>query len=78
MMAVESLQLILKGLKILTSCSLSVFSGSEGRAGMAAIVDEEHKIDLNALYHELEKALPAYARPLFIRILTKVDTTSKT
>ena len=44
---------------------------------MAAIVDPERKIDLNALYADLQKALPAYARPLFIRLLDEMDTTGE-
>jgi len=49
--------------------------GAEGRAGMAAIVDDQHNIDLVHLHKELCKKLPAYARPLFIRLLNKVDQT---
>ncbi|GAB0099531.1 long-chain fatty acid transport protein 4 [Sergentomyia squamirostris] len=47
----------------------------EGRAGMAAILDADHKVDLQALADGLRKALPSYARPLFVRLLTKVDMT---
>ncbi|KAL1500891.1 hypothetical protein ABEB36_006311 [Hypothenemus hampei] len=48
----------------------------EGRAGMAAIYDPEKTVDLNnALLEGLKRALPAYARPIFIRILTKLDLT---
>ncbi len=54
-----------------------LFSGSDGRAGMAAIVDEQDSLDLGFLYQELCKKLPAYARPLFIRILAELETTSK-
>jgi solute carrier family 27 fatty acid transporter 1/4 len=49
--------------------------GCDGRAGMAAVVDENNSIDLAYLYTELCKKLPAYARPLFIRILQEVETT---
>lgn len=49
--------------------------GQEGRAGMVAIVDENNQLDLEKLYRDLQLALPAYARPLFIRILKNVDTT---
>ena len=44
---------------------------------MAAILDEDHSIDLDAMYKDLIKVLPAYARPLFIRLLQKVDTTGR-
>ncbi|ENN77457.1 hypothetical protein HUJ04_002737 [Dendroctonus ponderosae] len=50
--------------------------GMEGRAGMAALYDPERSVDLNADFREgLKKALPAYARPMFVRILTKLDLT---
>ena len=42
---------------------------------MAAILDEDHSIDLDAMYKDMVKMLPTYARPLFIRLLQHVDTT---
>lgn len=52
--------------------------GMEGRAGMASLYDPERSVDLNADFREgLKKALPAYARPLFVRILTKLDLTGQ-
>lgn len=42
---------------------------------MAAIVDESRSIDLVALRRDLHKSLPAYARPIFIRLMDEVDTT---
>ncbi|XP_064416736.1 long-chain fatty acid transport protein 1 [Latimeria chalumnae] len=50
--------------------------GVEGKAGMAAIADPDGKINLNHLYQELQKVLPPYARPVFLRLLPTVDTTS--
>ncbi|XP_060517576.1 long-chain fatty acid transport protein 4-like isoform X2 [Cylas formicarius] len=48
----------------------------EGRAGMAALHDPEGTVDLNGhLLEGLKRALPSYARPIFIRILTKLDLT---
>lgn len=47
----------------------------EGRAGMAAILDAEKTIDLTDLANGLKKVLPSYARPQFVRLLTKVDMT---
>lgn len=44
---------------------------------MVAIVDEHHQINLKAFYNDLQKVLPAYARPLFVRLLSEVDTTGK-
>lgn len=47
----------------------------EGRAGMAAILDPEENLNLANLAEGVKKALPFYARPVFIRILNKVDMT---
>ena len=42
--------------------------GAEGKAGMAAILQEEgEKLDLDFLANGLRKALPSYARPMFVR-----------
>ena len=42
--------------------------GAEGKAGMAAILQEEgEKLDLDLLASGLRKALPSYARPMFVR-----------
>lgn len=48
---------------------------TEGRAGMAAILDVDNKVDLDALAAGLKAVLPTYARPQFIRLLRKVDMT---
>lgn len=48
---------------------------SEGRAGMAAIVDKDNTLDVSTLSDGLQKALPSYARPLFIRKLNEVEMT---
>lgn len=48
---------------------------TEGRAGMAAILDVDNKVDLDALAAGLKSVLPTYARPQFIRLLRKVDMT---
>lgn len=49
--------------------------GAEGRAGMAAIYDEQGTLDINKLATDIKEQLPIYARPLFVRILTKIDLT---
>lgn len=49
--------------------------GVEGKAGMAAVADPNGKINPSILYHELQKVLPPYARPLFLRLMPEVDTT---
>nr|XP_026494423.1 long-chain fatty acid transport protein 1-like [Vanessa tameamea] len=48
----------------------------EGKAGMAAIADPEKKVDLKSLADGLKTSLPAYARPLFIRILPEPPLTA--
>ncbi|XP_053907849.1 long-chain fatty acid transport protein 1 isoform X1 [Cuculus canorus] len=49
--------------------------GVEGKAGMAAIADPTAKINPNVLHQALQKVLPPYARPVFLRLLPQVDTT---
>ena len=49
---------------------------AEGRAGMAAFtVENNQSIDWSDLSDFVNKNLPKYARPVFIRIISKVDTT---
>jgi len=48
--------------------------GIEGRVGMAAVVVEDD-FDLTRLRRYLESQLPAYARPLFLRISAEAETT---
>ena len=51
--------------------------GADGRAGIAAIVFKEGiNIDLASLSEHIIKNLPSYARPLFIRILKELPTTT--
>lgn len=47
----------------------------EGRAGMAAIVDPDSILDLKMLAENLEKSLPNYARPIFLRIAKGLEMT---
>ena len=49
--------------------------GSDGRAGMAAIVTGA-EFDLSALYQRLSGILPAYARPVALRLLPAIESTS--
>ncbi|XP_008209590.1 long-chain fatty acid transport protein 4 isoform X2 [Nasonia vitripennis] len=49
--------------------------GAEGRAGMAAIYDEDGTLNIDRLAKDVKEQLPVYARPQFIRILTKIDLT---
>lgn len=48
--------------------------GQDGKAGMAALVVDDN-VSLDALKQSVEANLPAYARPLFLRILDKMDLT---
>ncbi|HEX3700341.1 MAG TPA: long-chain-acyl-CoA synthetase [Phenylobacterium sp.] len=48
--------------------------GAEGRAGMAALVVGPG-FDIKAFGARVAEELPAYARPLFVRILPEMDTT---
>jgi len=48
--------------------------GTEGRAGMAALVTDEH-FDLVELRRALLERLPEYARPLFLRIVSSMELT---
>lgn len=47
----------------------------EGKAGMAAIVDPNNKLDLKCLAAGLRGSLPPYARPVFIRIMNELPMT---
>ncbi len=49
--------------------------GTEGAAGMAAIVADD-SLDLRELRRHLARALPAYARPLFLRLTDSIAATS--
>jgi fatty-acyl-CoA synthase len=49
--------------------------GMEGRAGMAALV-VENGLDLEGLRRHVSEHLPAYARPVFVRVKTEIDATS--
>ncbi|KAJ8251360.1 hypothetical protein GJAV_G00220520 [Gymnothorax javanicus] len=49
--------------------------GVEGKAGMAAIADRTGQFDCAAFLQEVQKVLPPYACPVFLRISPQVDTT---
>ncbi len=49
--------------------------GTEGRAGMAALVASPD-LDLAALRRHLAQHLPEYARPLFLRLSREIETTA--
>uniref|UniRef100_A0A1B0DIC3 long-chain-fatty-acid--CoA ligase n=1 Tax=Phlebotomus papatasi TaxID=29031 RepID=A0A1B0DIC3_PHLPP len=47
----------------------------EGRAGMAAIVDPQREISLENLSNGVRGCLPAYARPVFVRLMNELSMT---
>ena len=49
-------------------------AGAEGRAGMAGLVVDP-EFDIKAFGDCVARELPAYAQPLFVRILPALDTT---
>ena len=49
--------------------------GTNGRAGMAALILEKDVIDFEQLSSHINQELPSYARPVFLRILKDMDTT---
>ena len=50
---------------------------ADGRAGMAAIMltEETRELDLESFSAHVNEQLPSYARPVFLRILSEIDTT---
>ncbi|KAF7225553.1 long-chain fatty acid transport protein 1a [Nothobranchius furzeri] len=49
--------------------------GVEGKAGMAAIADVTGSFDCSSFLQNIQRVLPSYARPVFLRISPQVDTT---
>uniref|UniRef100_A0A3B5M7B5 long-chain-fatty-acid--CoA ligase n=1 Tax=Xiphophorus couchianus TaxID=32473 RepID=A0A3B5M7B5_9TELE len=49
--------------------------GVEGKAGMAAIAHTGAGLDLDEFLSAVQKHLPSYARPVFLRLMPSVDTT---
>ncbi|XP_037545022.1 long-chain fatty acid transport protein 1a [Nematolebias whitei] len=49
--------------------------GVEGKAGMAAIADATGSFDCNSFLPSIQRLLPSYACPMFLRISPQVDTT---
>ena len=53
-----------------------VVPGADGRAGMAAVVLRDGAgFDAAAFYAHVERHLPAYARPAFVRLVARMDVT---
>ena len=49
---------------------------TDGRAGMAALSVDEKVFSLAKLHEAVERELPSYARPLFLRMLPTMEVTS--
>ncbi|KAF7223754.1 long-chain fatty acid transport protein 1 [Nothobranchius furzeri] len=49
--------------------------GVEGKAGMAAVAHTGGCLDLDAFLMGVQKSLPSYAWPVFLRLMPSVDTT---
>eukprot|EP00118_Oscarella_pearsei_P021205 m.236803 g.236803 ORF g.236803 m.236803 type:complete len:643 (+) comp40140_c0_seq1:28-1956(+) len=49
--------------------------GVEGKAGMALITTDPGELDLEKLGQDMEKALPSYARPVFLRLTSTTQLT---
>ena len=49
--------------------------GVEGKAGMAAIVEDAAKFDLDSFLQRLKAELPSYSIPLFLRLVNSIDIT---
>ena len=49
--------------------------GVEGKAGMAAIVEDAAKFDLESFLQRLKAELPSYSIPLFLRLVSSIDIT---
>lgn len=54
-----------------------VCAGVEGKAGMAAIAHTGAGLDLDEFLSAVQKHLPSYARPVFLRLMPSVDTTGE-
>lgn len=63
----------LRGVREATVYGVAV-ADHEGRAGMAALVVDD-RFDPDAFYGEIERQLPVYARPLFVRISGSIEVT---
>ncbi|OTF76789.1 long-chain fatty acid transport protein 1-like protein [Euroglyphus maynei] len=50
--------------------------GCEGKAGMAAILDNDHTVDVNDLLRKLRQKVPIFSIPVFIRLVEQLELTS--
>ncbi|XP_021967269.2 long-chain fatty acid transport protein 4 [Folsomia candida] len=66
---VESIISTISGLKGTVVFGVEI-PGANGRAGMAVMSDPENTLDMKELANGVIKGLPAYARPVFVRVLS--------
>ena len=62
------------GVRAATICGVAI-PGTDGRAGMAALVTDG-ELDLGAFRAYLNARLPAYARPVFVRLREALEVTA--
>lgn len=60
-----------------TVISFFQIPGTDGKAGMATIVDANDTLDVSDLGKALSADLPHYALPIFLRVAKKIDMTSE-
>lgn len=72
---VEAIISNIAGLKAATVYGVQI-PNTEGRAGMAAIVDVDRVLDMDRLNEGIQKNLPSYARPIFVRVINRIPMTS--
>ena len=70
---------VLSGHKQVSLCNVYGVEvpGTDGRAGMVAIALQANvrELDLDSFSKHVKEALPSYARPVFLRIQSEIDTT---
>ncbi|BES89461.1 AMP-Hypothetical protein enzyme [Nesidiocoris tenuis] len=71
---VEAVVATVAGLRDCTVYGVEV-GDLEGKAGMAALVDPNRELKLDAFAVALDECLPTYARPVFLRILDSIELT---
>jgi solute carrier family 27 fatty acid transporter 1/4 len=49
--------------------------GTEGKAGMACIVDPDNTVDIEEFYQGVVSSVVSYARPIFVRVTKSVTIT---
>lgn len=53
-----------------------MYVDTDGKAGMAVVIDDSGSINMNTLMKDLIKnGLPSYARPCFIRLTKHIEMT---